>query len=130
MKSVSISFFAAVVAAAPAIAQNYALPRVLVPKYNDVMTPVVFRDLAGLQEVLALGKWPDKPDSLGRTPLMVALEIGRTDIAEVLMKAGADPERAKIAARGLGDREMLAAVESFLQQASVGTSVDRNRPQK
>jgi ankyrin repeat protein len=90
------------------------------------MTPVVFRDLAGLSEVLALGKWPDKPDSLGRTPLMVALEIGRPDIAELLLKAGADPERSKVAARARDDREMLAAVETFSQQASVGATGSRN----
>jgi ankyrin repeat protein len=110
----------------PAVAQNQALPRVIAPKYNDVMTPVVFRDLAGLSEVLALGKWPDKPDSLGRTPLMVALEIGRPDIADLLLKAGADPERSKVAARARDDREMLAAVETFSQQASVGAT----RPQR
>jgi ankyrin repeat protein len=110
----------------PVVAQNQAQPRVIAPKYNDVMTPVVFRDLAGLNEVLALGKWPDKPDSLGRTPLMVALEIGRPDIAGVLLKAGADPERSKVAARARDDREMLAAVETFSQQASVGATGSRN----
>jgi hypothetical protein len=109
----------------PAVAQNQALPRVIAPKYNDVMTPVVFRDLAGLSEVLTLGKWPDKPDSLGRTPLMVALEIGRPDMAELLLKAGAEPERSKIAARARDDREILAAVESFSQQASVGATGSR-----
>ncbi|HZO04286.1 MAG TPA: hypothetical protein VFB93_24130 [Burkholderiales bacterium] len=111
---------------APAAAQQYADPRPLPPKYNDVMSAVVFRDLEGLQEVLALGKWPDKPDSLGRTPLLVALELGRKDIAEALLRAGADPERSRIAARGLQDRERLALVESFTQEASVGAS----RPQK
>jgi ankyrin repeat protein len=110
----------------PAVAQNQAQPQVIAPKYNDVMTPVVFRDLAGLKEVLALGKWPDKPDNLGRTPLMVALEIGRPDIADLLLKAGADPERSKVAARGRDDREMLTAVETFSQQASVGAT----RPQR
>lgn len=122
MKPLFIPLFAAAVAAGPAAAQNQALPRVVAPKYNDVMTPVVFRDLAGLQEVLALGKWPDKPDSLGRTPLLVALEIGRNDIAELLLKAGADPERAKVAARARDDRQMLAVVESLAQQASVGAT--------
>jgi hypothetical protein len=106
----------------PVVAQNQALPRVIAPKYNDVMTPVVFRDLAALNEVLALGKWPDKPDSVGRTPLMVALELGRRDIAELLLKAGADPERARIAARGRDDREALALIDRFTQQASVGAT--------
>jgi ankyrin repeat protein len=109
-------------ASLPVAAQNQALPGVIAPKYNDVMTPVVFRDLAGLSEVLALGKWPDKPDSVGRTPLMVALELGRRDIAEVLLKGGADPERARIAARGRDDREALALIDRFAQQASVGAT--------
>jgi ankyrin repeat protein len=125
MARLLIVFLLAVVTVSAA-AQNQALPRVVAPKYNDVMTPVVFRDLAGLSEVLALGKWPDKPDSLGRTPLMVALEIGRPDIAELLLKAGADPERSKVAARARDDREMLAAVETFSQQASVGATGSRN----
>jgi ankyrin repeat protein len=125
MARLLIVFLLAVVTVSAA-AQNQALPRVVAPKYNDVMTPVVFRDLAGLNEVLALGKWPDKPDSLGRTPLMVALEIGRPDIADLLLKAGADPERSKVAARARDDREMLAAVETFSQQASVGAT----RPQR
>ena len=121
MARLLILFLLAVVTV-PAAAQNQAVPRVVAPKYNDVMTPVVFRDRAGLQEVLALGKWPDKPDSLGRTPLLVALEIGRNDIAEVLLKASADPERAKVAARAREDRELLAGIETFVGQASVGAT--------
>jgi hypothetical protein len=117
------------IAAFPAAAQYQAPPRVIAPKYNDVMTAVVFRDLAGLNEVLALGKWPDKPDSLGRTPLIVALEIGRADIAYALLAAGADPERSKIAARARDDREMLAMVESLTPPASVGGSVPASGPQ-
>jgi ankyrin repeat protein len=94
------------------------------------MTAVVFRDLPGLNEVLALGKWPDKPDRLGRTPLMVALELGRKDLAEALLRAGADPERTKIAARSRQDPEILALVETFTQDASLGASVGRTGLQK
>jgi ankyrin repeat protein len=114
--------FLLAVSALPAAAQDTALPRIITPKYNDVMTPVVFRDPSGLAEVLGLGKWPDKLDSVGRTPLMVALEIGRKDLAEMLLRAGADPDQSRIAARARGDREVLAAVESFAQQASVGAT--------
>ena len=122
MKSLFIPLFAAAMAAGPAAAQNQALPRVVAPKYNDVMTPVVFRDLAGLQQVLALGKWPDKPDSLGRTPLFVALEGKQHDVAQALVRAGADPERTKVVAHARADRETLAAVESLAQPASVGAT--------
>jgi hypothetical protein len=106
-------FFAAALFAASAAAQQ----RPVSPKYNDVMTAVVYDDTGGLEQLLALGKWPDKPDSEGRTPLLVALKLGYTGLAEALLNAGADPERALIAARGLGDRQMVARLESQLSSA-------------
>jgi ankyrin repeat protein len=108
--------------ALPVAAQSQALPRVPAPRYNDLMTPVVVGDLAGVKEALALGKPPDKPDSQGRTPLLVALELDRPEIAQVLLEAGADPERSKQAARVLKDPKLLAAVERVAERASVGTT--------
>jgi uncharacterized RDD family membrane protein YckC len=63
------------------------------PKYNDVMTAVLYRDTAGISELLAFGKWVDKADSRGVTPLMIAVRNGDAASAEVLLQAGADPHR-------------------------------------
>jgi hypothetical protein len=68
-------------------------PSVPGPKFNDLMTAVLYRDAGAVRELLAYGKWPDKPDSRGVTPLMAAVAIGERDIAEALLKAGANPDR-------------------------------------
>jgi hypothetical protein len=78
-------------AAAPVAAQQQFDPRIPPTKYNDVMSAVVFRDLEALNELLALGEWPDKVDSQGRPPLLVALELGYPEMADALLKAGAIP---------------------------------------
>lgn len=63
------------------------------PRFNDLMTAVLYRDAGAVSELLAFGKWPDKPDSRGVTPLMAAVMIGEAAIAERLLKAGANPDR-------------------------------------
>jgi ankyrin repeat protein len=63
------------------------------PKYNDVMTCVMFRDAAALAELLELGWWVDRPDSNGVTPLMAAAWNGDAAMTQLLLKAGADPNR-------------------------------------
>jgi uncharacterized RDD family membrane protein YckC len=62
-------------------------------RFNDLVTAVLYRDAGAVNDLLAFGKWPDKPDSTGMTPLMVAASIGEAQIAEALLKAGADPRR-------------------------------------
>jgi ankyrin repeat protein len=57
------------------------------------MTAVLYRDAGAVNQLLAHGKWPDKPDSRGVTPLMAAVAIGERTIAQALLKAGADPGR-------------------------------------
>jgi len=61
------------------------------PKYNDLMSAVLYRDAAAVEALLKLGKWADKPDPSGLTPLMVAAQIGDAACAEALLKGGADP---------------------------------------
>jgi len=62
-------------------------------RFNDLVTAVLYRDAGAVNDLLAFGKWPDKADSTGMTPLMVAASIGEAAIAEALLKAGADPRR-------------------------------------
>jgi ankyrin repeat protein len=68
-------------------------PSVPGPRFNDLATAVLYKDPKGVAELLAFGKWPDKPDSRGVTPLMLAAELGDAESAEALLKAGADPNR-------------------------------------
>ncbi len=75
----------AVEASAPRIAAGPA------PKYNDVISAVMNRDLAGAAEALAVGIWVDRTDSRGTTPLMVAAENGDVPMVQLLLKHGANP---------------------------------------
>lgn len=83
------------------------------PKYNDLMTAVLYRDAAAVNELIAFGRWPDKPDSQGVTPLMVAAMLGDTTNAEALLKAGANPGAAVRIARERGDSAMTALLERY-----------------
>jgi len=77
------------------------------------MTAVVFRDAAAVNELIAFGRWPDKPDSHGVTPLMAAARLGDTTNAEALLKAGANPAAAMPIARERRDRAMTALLERY-----------------
>ena len=72
-------------AAAPAVDSKH--------RFNDLVTAVIYRDAQAVNDLLAFGKWPDKADSSGMTPLMIAAQLGETDIAQALLKHGADPRR-------------------------------------
>lgn len=61
------------------------------PKFNDVMTALLYRDPAGVNELLDMGRWIDKPDSFGFTPLMVAVRLRDAQMAQLLLGRGADP---------------------------------------
>src|SRR5687768_15577493 len=63
-------------------------------KYNDLVTAVLYRDAEAVSQLIKLGRWADKPDSRGTTPLMLAVEQGDARTAQVLLKAGAEPSRA------------------------------------
>src|SRR5512145_1166701 len=63
------------------------------PRFNDLMTAVIYGDPKTVAQLLKLGKWPDKPDSRGVTSLMVAAMLGDAASAETLLKAGANPNR-------------------------------------
>ena len=55
------------------------------------MTAVMFRDAGAVSELLELGWWGDRPASNGVTPLMAAAWMGDSRMAQLLLKAGADP---------------------------------------
>jgi uncharacterized RDD family membrane protein YckC len=61
------------------------------PRFNDVMTAVVYGDREALSQLLDLGRWADKRDSNGLTPLMVAAMFGDSAMARLLLDRGADP---------------------------------------
>ena len=69
-------------------------PKTLNPKYNDVMSAVLYGDRAAVVELLDLGKWVDKPDARGFTPLMAAATIRDAAMAELLLSRGANPNAA------------------------------------
>jgi uncharacterized RDD family membrane protein YckC len=83
------------------------------PRYNDLMTAVMYGDVGGVNELLKLGKWPDKPDSRGMTPLMAAAELGDVRTAEALLRAGASARRALPVAEKYGDGEMTALLKRY-----------------
>ena len=62
------------------------------PKFNDIMTAVLYRDRAAVTQLLDLGRWADKRDSNGLTPLMVATMIGDAGMVSLLLERGADPD--------------------------------------
>ena len=61
------------------------------PKFNDVMTAVMYLDTAAAAELLELGWWVDRPDSNRVTPLMAAAWLGDLAMTQLLIKGGADP---------------------------------------
>jgi uncharacterized RDD family membrane protein YckC len=79
-------------AAEPAAPVSAAPPRpVVTPKYNDVMTAVMYRDAAGVTQLLDLGWWVDRTDSNGVSPLMAAAWIGDLALVQLLLQRGANP---------------------------------------
>jgi uncharacterized RDD family membrane protein YckC len=61
------------------------------PKFNDVMTAVVYGDREAVAQLLDLGRWSAKRDSNGLTPLMIAAFSGDSGMVRLLLERGADP---------------------------------------
>lgn len=83
------------------------------PKFNDLMTAVLYRDAEGVSELLRLGKWPDKPDGRGATPLMTAAELGDLRTAEALLRGGANPNLAIPVAEERRDGDMISLLKRY-----------------
>ena len=94
-------------------AQGHDLKRVTGLRHNDLMTAVLDNDTQSVTELLRLGKWPDKPDSKGVTPLMVATERGDLRMAELLLRAGADARSAGQLAQKRGDGDMMVLLARY-----------------
>jgi hypothetical protein len=77
------------------------------------MSAVMARDAAGVQELLAFGKWADKPDRHGSTPLMVAVGLGDAASAETLLKAGANADKGMVVAQERRDPAMTALLQRY-----------------
>ena len=83
------------------------------PKYNDLMTAVLAKDVVAVKELLKLGRWVDKPDSRGRTPLMVATAQDDMPTAEALLRGGASAHPAVRVAQERGNGEMVALLKRY-----------------
>jgi uncharacterized RDD family membrane protein YckC len=114
----------AAAAPAPAPVRAAAPARVVLPapKYSDLMSAVLARDAAGVQELLDFGKWADKPDRRGATPLMVAVNLGDAASAEALLKGGANADKAMGVAQERRDPAMLGLLQRY------GATLPRPRP--
>lgn len=99
--------------AQPVAMPQFTGPTVPGPRYNDVMTAVMYKDTKGVEELIAMGKWIDKPDSQGRTPLQTAVSLEDMVTAEVLLKAGADVDRGMTAAREYRNQSMQALMKRY-----------------
>ena len=85
-------------------------------RYNDLMTAVLHRDTESVHQLLKLGKWVDKPDSRGVTPLMVAAELGDVRTAEALLRGGANASRALPVAEERRHGEMLKLLKRYTKR--------------
>jgi uncharacterized RDD family membrane protein YckC len=83
------------------------------PKFNDLMTAVMYRDAEGVSELLRFGKWADKPDGRGATPLMTAVELGDVRTAEALLRGGANPNLAMPVAEQRRDGDMMSLLKRY-----------------
>jgi uncharacterized RDD family membrane protein YckC len=95
------------------VAMAPEVPMRAAPRYNDLMSAVLAGDSEGVKELLSLGKWPDKPDSGGMTPLVAAVMRGDRSNAELLLKAGANASPALSTPRARNDPAMKDLLEGY-----------------
>ena len=104
---------------APAPAVAAVEPGVISPKFNDVMTAVMYDDEAAVKQLLDLGRWVDKPSSVGYTPLMAAAMRRNAGMVQLLLSRGADPNASGpdgVTALALARERKDSAAASLLEQ--------------
>jgi ankyrin repeat protein len=107
-------------AAAPASPLQKPGPAPVSPKFNDVMTAVIYADAGTVTQLLDLGRWVDKPDSNGLTPLMVAVHLRDEGMVRLLLERGADPNAQAPggeAALGMAQANGEGGIEGLLRRA-------------
>jgi len=82
-------------------------------RYNDIGTAVMYQDVDAVNELIRRGKWVDRPDSRGVTPIMMAAERGDLRVAEALLRGGANPRRAVPVAEKRHDAEMVQLLARY-----------------
>ena len=90
-----------------------AVPRIITPKYNDMLTAVLRGDKEGVKQLLDLGRWADKPGTSGLTPLMAGIMNRDTQIVQLLLERGAEPT---VQALNLAKKNKDSAIVSLLEQ--------------
>ena len=91
----------------------------ITPKFNDVMTAVIYDDEAAVKQLLDLGRWVDKPSSVGYTPLMAAVMRRNAGMLQLLLSRGADPNASGpdgVTALALARERKDGAAASLLEQ--------------
>jgi ankyrin repeat protein len=73
----------------------------------------MYQDVDSVNELIRSGKWVDKPDGRGVTPIMIAAERGDLRVAEALLRGGANPRRAVAVAEKRHDAEMVQLLKRY-----------------
>jgi uncharacterized RDD family membrane protein YckC len=82
-------------------------------RYNDIGTAVMYQDVEAVNALIRQGKWVDKPDGRGVTPIMMAAERGDLRLVEALLRGGANPRRAVPVAEKRHDAEMVRLLTRY-----------------
>ena len=94
-----------------------AEPRIITPKYNDMLTAVLRGDKDAVQQLLDLGRWVDKPGPSGLTPLMAGVINRDAQMVQLLLEHGAEPTaQALKLARKNKDADMVLLLEQHSER--------------
>lgn len=109
----------------PAPETSLATPPVAIRQVqpSPLFDAVIRDDPAKLRQALQAGAVVDARDSEGRTPLLLAVQLGRADLARALLDHGADPKAADSAGRTpleLARQLQRADLVDLLQRAAAG----------
>jgi ankyrin repeat protein len=73
----------------------------------------MYQDVEAVNALIRQGKWVDKPDGRGVTPIMMAAERGDLRLVEALLRGGANPRRAVPVAEKRHDAEMVRLLTRY-----------------